>query len=111
MQQSFNFDRIGKQMPYSVPEDFFSNLETSLCQAAVNETSATPAPMRRSWKWMMRTTLSAAAMVAVILSLTMVFPRSAEPEGLSVEQAFSNLSTTDQDYIIDTFRNDMIIDY
>ena len=59
----------------------------------------------------MKTTLSAAAVVAIILSITALLPRVSEPEPLSLEQAFSNLSATDQEYIIDTFRNDMIIDY
>lgn len=111
MQQSFNLDRIGKKMPYGVPQEFFSQLESSLNEAAAKTAAEAHAPTPHTWRWVARTALTAAAVVAVILSLTVLFPHNIEPEGLSVEQAFSNLSSTDQEYILDTFRNDMIIDY
>lgn len=112
MQQDFNFDKIGKKMPYKVPEGFFSDLESSLNGLAAVSTAHVNKPA--AWLWAVRTALTAAAVVAIIFSLTIMFPKNrniSSNESISVEQAFSNLSTSDQDYIIDTFRNDMIIDY
>ena len=114
--QQFQFDKIGKKTPYNVPEGFFRDLESTLIRTIPEKAVETSqevrtAPSRSLWLWAMKTTLSEAALVAIILSITALLPRVSEPEPLSLEQAFSNLSATDQEYIIDTFRNDMIIDY
>lgn len=113
MQQNFSFDNTDRKMPYKVPEGFFPQLETSLNGIPTRHLEEKTLPAgQRGWMWMTRTSLAAAALVACIFGLTVLFPRNTTtPDQLSLEQAFSNLSAADQEYIIDTFRNDMIIDY
>lgn len=111
MHPEFKFENTGKKMPYTVPDGFFRELETSLNSIAGKQSVVRHVQAASPWMWIIRTSLTAAALVAIIFSLTVLFPHHREPENISVEQAFSNLSATDQDYIIDNFRNDMIIDY
>ena len=32
MNRDFDFNRVGKRMPYTVPEDFFAKLEDDVCR-------------------------------------------------------------------------------
>lgn len=110
----FSFEAAGKKMPYRVPDGFFEQLGDSIisrceAEAAAAGTSTRPAPGRLTWRaaW----TIAASTAAAVIVAVTLALPRSETTTPMSVEQAFENLSAADQDYILDTFSNDMIIDY
>ena len=41
--EKFDFDKVGKRMPYSTPEDFFKDMETNILEAVKNDT---PKPVK-----------------------------------------------------------------
>lgn len=112
----FTFDNVGKETPFRVPDGFFRQLESDIMRkAATTEPQAQPRRYRPTCRLIAGAAVTAAAAVALLISVntsvTGARPDTGTPGGLSVEQAFNNLSQADQDYLIDTFRNDMIIDY
>lgn len=106
----FSFDNVGKETPFRVPDGFFSQLESDIIHKAFPSESGKRKYLP-SWRIIAGASVAAAATVALLISSG---TRIAGPEpdtSLSIEQAFNNLSQADQDYLIDTFRNDIITDY
>ena len=109
----FSFEKAGKKMPYTVPDGFFEKMQADIIARSLTAapTNTVSRSRRLRWRaWVCAVTATAAA-VALVLTLTVALPHTETPDQMSVEQAFSNLSAADQEYIIDTFRNDMILDY
>lgn len=117
--EKFDFDKVGKRMPYSTPEDFFKDMETNILEAVKNDT---PKPvkvehkkrplMRVMWTAM----LAVAASVAVLLVLHIDFsaphpsyPSQTEQELQAVDQAFAQLSAADQAYLLDVYQEDVFL--
>jgi len=112
----FSFNDIGKAMPYRVPDGFFAGMTDKIINeaASITEQPMPSACCRCGFQPLhfLRIAAATAATVALLFSIGHIMqPASTTPDPLSVEQAFSNLSTADQEYILDTFRNEMIIDY
>lgn len=85
MNKDFDFDKIGKRMPYTTPEGFFDKLEDDIwkevkdgCREKENDKSATtetpyaghkPAKLRL----LMRSIVAVAASIALVLIVNMDF--------------------------------------
>ena len=117
--EKFDFDKVGKRMPYSTPEGFFKDMETNILEAVKNDT---PKPvkiehkkrplMRVMWTAM----LAVAASVAVLLVLHIDFsaphpshPSQTEQELPAVDQAFAQMSAGDQAYLLDVYQEDVFL--
>lgn len=117
--EKFDFDKVGKRMPYSTPEGFFKDMETNILEAVKNDT---PKPvkiehkkrplMRAMWTAM----LAVAASVALLLVLHIDFsaphpshPSRTEQELQAVDQAFAQLSAADQAYLLDVYQEDVFL--
>ena len=48
MNDKFSFDKVGKRMPYSVPDDFFAKMEDNILEEINGETPNRWASQRRS---------------------------------------------------------------
>lgn len=109
---STRLDKIGKQLPYSVPEGFFEQFNEHICATVAKETprrkilSALP-----TWRKIWHTTASAAAIAALVIAFKGLAPDAVHAENITIEQAFNNLSDEDQDALLDTYRADVIFDY
>lgn len=117
--EKFDFDKVGKRMPYSTPEDFFKDMETNILEAVKNDTPKSvkikhkKRPlMRVMWTAM----LAVAASVAVLLVLHIDFsaphpshPSQTEQELQAVDQAFAQLSAADQAYLLDVYQEDVFL--
>ena len=100
MDTQFDIEQTGnKQMPYLVPDDFFKKLEED-----VNMKST-----RRRRGYIGSAALTIAAGVALFLVLHLQKPETDAGDFAYVEQAFSQLNTEDQNYILDTYQNDVFI--
>ncbi len=108
----FNFEHVGRRMPYKVPDGFFDQLvEQTIEKASAIQQKKRISPLRR-YARALYTVATAAVLAAMIFSISALRPHpTATPRETTIEEAFSNLSAADQDYILDTFMNDMIIDY
>lgn len=109
MKQPFDFDSIGKRMPYTVPEGFFSSLQENVWKEAAPQRS--PASRHRSFA-PLRVAAFAAA-VAAAATLAVVFLRPAAPAAserlAAIEQAFSALTPEEQAFLLETYQEDPFI--
>jgi len=123
MEKIFDFEQVGKRMPYTVPDGFFDQLEADVMQKAKAETVhpkrrkiATPhfdlgSKKARAVKFAVRSAIAVAATVALFFVVRTTLPKS-EPvlasadDYASVELAFGQLSTDDQDFLIAVYEED-----
>ena len=107
MEQNYDFSNIGKKMPYTVPDNFFDKLEENV----MNEVKAQPTTKKKGSviRMAIRTALAVAACVALFLVVKKALPQgedSITDDFTSVELAFNNLSTEDQDYLLEVYQEE-----
>ena len=114
----FNFDQVGKRMPYSTPEGFFKEMEANILEQ-VKDDKPKPVRIQPKKRPLMKVIWAAAmaASVAVLLILHIDFaaphsslPSQADKEMQAVDQAFAQLSSTDQAYLLDVYQEDVFLD-
>ena len=114
MEKTLDLEKIGKRMPYSVPDDFFAKLEESVMnEVKVQKSEATALPERNKPVIIaIRSLLAIAAAVALFFveqtTLTKHDTISAD-DYASVELAFNNLSSDDQDFLVAVYENEEFV--
>ncbi|MGN1376656.1 MAG: hypothetical protein ACI4V5_08875 [Prevotella sp.] len=112
MKRDFDLENIGKKMPYTVPEGFFDTIEREVLAATTSEKVLSKSVSNHRFRF--RTIFAAAAGLALILAFSIynkVYDNESRQETnfTAVEQAFCNLSPTDQDYLIEAYQDDMFL--
>jgi len=107
MKTDFNFSKIGKKMPYTVPDDFFEQIEDTILEKVKNHQPISSKPKKKNRLITFKVTLAIAATIALFFIVKNVFFE--QRTTISVEQAFSKLSEEDQNYIITVFEDDVFI--
>ncbi len=118
--EKFNFDQVSKRMPYSTPEGFFKEMEANILEQVKDDK---PKPVRIQPKkrplmkviWTAATAVAASVAVLLILNIDFVAPHSSLPsqadnEMQAVDQAFAQLSSADQAYLLDVYQEDVFLD-
>ena len=118
--EKFDFGKVGKRMPYSTPEGFFKEMEANILEQVKNDK---PAPVRIQpkkrplMKVIWTAAIAVAASVAVLLILNIDFaaphstlPSQADNEMQAVDQAFAQLSSADQAYLLNVYQEDVFLD-
>lgn len=109
MDKDFDFDRVGKQMPYTVPDGFFAGMEAHIL-AEVNATRTKATRRRRRWAWMVTGGLTAVAASLVFALLPFTYAGGDVGASYSdVEQAFGNLSNEDRAYMLSVYQDDVFM--
>ena len=116
----FNFDQVGKRMPYSTPEGFFKEMEANILEQVKDNKPKTVRiqPKKRPlMKVIWAAAMAVAASVAVLLVLNIDFsaphsslPSQADNEMQAVDQAFAQLSSADQAYLLSVYQEDVFLD-
>ena len=111
MEQNYDFSKIGKQMPYTVPEGFFDKLEENV----MNEVKAQPAKTKKATiiRMAIRAAIAVAACIALFFVVKKVLPQgqdAAIDDFENVELAFNNLSTEDQDYLLEVYQEELFLE-
>jgi len=120
MDTNFDFGKVGKRMPYSTPDDFFKDMEANILEQ-VKDDKPKPVriqPKKQSLRKVIWTAaIAVAASVAVLLVLNIDFaaphsslPSQADNEMQAVDQAFAQLSSADQAYLLDVYQEDVFLD-
>ena len=114
MEKTFDFEKIGKRMPYSVPDDFFTKLEESVMdEVKVQKSEATALPERNKTVIIaIRSLLAIAAAVALFFVVQPTLTKNdtiSADDYASVELAFNNLSSDDQDFLIAVYEDEEYI--
>lgn len=116
MDKNFDFNQVGKRMPYSTPDDFFAKMQSNILDAVQDmpqKNTKIKTNRRTDRKWLWPVSLSAAAAVVVMFVINIHFLAPNTPTASSdiqdVEQAFAQLSECDQAYIVDVYQDDVFI--
>lgn len=116
----FDFDQVGKRMPYSTPEGFFKEMEANILEQVKDDKQV---PVRRQPKkrplmeviWAAAMAVAASVAVLLILNIDFMAPHSSLPsqadnEMQAVDQAFAQLSSADQAYLLNVYQEDVFLD-
>ena len=116
----FDFDQVGKRMPYSTPEGFFKEMEANILEQVKDDK---PAPVRSQPKnrplmkviWAAAMAVAASVAVLLVLNIDFMAPHSSLPsqagnELQAVDQAFAQLSSADQAYLLNVYQEDVFLD-
>ena len=116
----FDFDQVGKRMPYSTPEGFFKEMEANILEQVKDDKQV---PVRRQPKkrplmkviWTAAMAVAASVAVLLVLNIDFMAPRSSLPsqadnEMQAVDQAFAQLSSADQAYLLNVYQEDVFLD-
>ena len=114
MEKTFDFEKIGKRMPYTVPDDFFAKLEENVMDEVKGQKTETEAKTKRKKTVIIaiRSFLAVAAAIALFFVVQpMLTPKDtiSADDYASVELAFNNLSSEDQDFLIAVYENEEFI--
>lgn len=114
MEKTFDFEKIGKRMPYSVPDDFFTKLEESVMDEVKVQKSEATAILKRNKTVIIaiRSLLAIAATVALFFVVQPTLTKNdtiSADDYASVELAFNNLSSDDQDFLVAVYENEEFI--
>lgn len=94
------FDKIGRQMPYRVPDSFFDDFENRIIAGH----------RRRSTRhWIKKLLLPLGAAAAIAILLLAVRPAAFSPATgyAEIAQAFDDLSEADRTCLLDTYQDDI----
>ncbi len=131
MDTKFDFKQVGKRMPYTTPDNFFRDMEKNILEAVKEDSlkadslksdSSKPIriqPKKRPFiKMIWTAAIAVAASVAVLLVLNTDFsaPHSSLPsqgnnELQAVDQAFAQLSSADQAYLLEVYQEDVFLNH
>ena len=111
MEKTFDFENIGKRMPYTAPDDFFTKLEESVMDEVKVQKSEATAILKRNKTVIIaiRSLLAIAAAVALFFVVQPTLTKNdtiSADDYASVELAFNNLSSDDQDFLVAVYENE-----
>ena len=114
MEENNEFISVGKKMPYTVPDSFFDQLEENVMKAwnvdhNKREEKSSSSGKAKTIRIAIRTLLAVAACLALFLVVKKALPQGDDTiadDFTSVELAFNNLSTEDQDYLLEVYQEE-----
>ncbi len=110
MKDRFDFDNVGKRMPYTVPDGFFKEMEDNVLNSVACRRTEEKRVFRlsRRVKAGMAATAVASVVLAFVLSTGGHEPR--HTDFAEVEKAFCNLSPEDQMYMLSVYQEDVFME-
>lgn len=122
MTNEYNLDRVGKKMPYLLPEGFFGQMQANVLAEVEKEkmAKASQVEMKHRRKAKLVRLYVAAASIAACICLAVLVGRSflssdsAAPQHTaasvaSVDKAYDNLSNEEQQELNATYANDVYL--
>lgn len=121
MSANFDFNSVGKRMPYRLPDGALDTVEDRVMQEISRQPLATTvqpvvAPKKRHL--LRNFSLVASIAAAVVVGFIALSPNTNSPAAqqeqvtdiAQVEQAFNELSTEDQEYLVSVYEDDVFMD-
>lgn len=121
MERQFDFNKIGKRMPYTVPDGAFDEIEAGVARALKAEAPKVQAleagkviaEKSKSRKpWLLRWRPVAGIAVAASIALLMVFTPKELPDSEQLRQidtVYAELSDADQNHLLEIYDEDIYI--
>lgn len=118
MKDTFDFDKIGKLMPYRTPDRFFDKMEEDVMSRLKEQDSFSSAKVTmkkpvRSYKLIVRSLVSVAAVaiIALVIGSVLKEEKSSSVVGTAdLIQAFNQLDDADQLELLSTYQSDVFMD-
>lgn len=118
MKDTFDFDKIGKRMPYRTPDGFFDKMEEDVMSRLKEQDSLFNAKVTmkkpvRSYKLIVRSLASIAAVAIIALVIGSVLKEETSSSVVSTAdliQAFNQLDDADQLELLSTYQSDVFMD-
>lgn len=122
MSKEFEFDKIGKRMPYTTPNGFFEHLEDNIWekikddskkQEEIHPAITTEKHFVRQLskpRILVRSIIAVAASIVIAFVVRANLPKPNNASIGDVDRAFSQLTTDDQTYLLDVYQDDIFID-
>lgn len=106
MNSKSDLDKIGKRLPYIMPPETFNEIE-----ANVFETLNQDRRNKKSHRIIRWSSISGIAVAASIALLLAVAPKTTLHDDLltQIDQAYANLSETDQQFLIEIWQDDIFL--
>ena len=108
MDKKFDFNKVGKKMPYTMPDRFIDDMEEEV-MARVNVMNSKKHRRKTvALRWAM---YAASVAACLILTITAFMSKefSAEEWNEKEQCAFDRLSADDQDYILEVYDDDIFL--
>lgn len=131
MNKEFDFDKIGKRMPYDTPDGFFDKLEDDiwnkvkddylekesneknsegkLSQSIASEGKVAKPHKPAKLRFLIRSVIAVAAAVAIGFIINLSFFKPSPTTINDVDQAFSQLTVADQAYLMSVYQDDVFM--
>lgn len=106
MAHKFDFNDIGKRMPYTMPADTFGNIEANVIATLNKERQAMR--RRRILRWSSIGGIAAAASVTLLLMTKHLSAVQNDPL-TQIDLVFGNLSEADQEYLVEIYHEDFFL--
>ena len=119
MKDTFDFDKIGKRMPYRTPDGFFDKMEEDVMNRLKEQDSLFNAKVTMkkpvcSYKLIVRSLASVAggvAIIALVIGSVLKKKTSSSVVGTAdLIQAFNQLDDADQLELLSTYQSDVFMD-
>lgn len=107
MNKEFDFQNIGKRLPYTMPPESLSEMEANVL--------ATFKKAKRSKKsfgmlhWRPIAWLSVAASAALLLTIALSTPEPSDDLLTQIDLAYANLTENDQNFLIEICQDDIFL--
>ena len=110
MDSNFDFDKIGKRMPYKTPDGFFDKLEEDIMAQALRGEDVAYAPKAQSRLSALRIAVGCTLALAASLALFLIInSRASNPVTSTMEDvdmAFCQPSLDDQEFLTSLYQDD-----
>lgn len=106
MAEKFDFDDIGKRMPYTMPAGTPGEMEAHVFATLKKDRQSVR--KRRIFRWGSITGIAAAASVALLLMIKPI-PAVENDPLTQIDLAFANLSEADQEYLVEIYQEDFFL--
>lgn len=112
MSKPFDFNQVGKRLPYDVPFDFFESMEADVLRRIAHEPSGKPQLPRRRGRAVLRIAAAALSVAAVVALFFVINPFAARQESpdiafAGVEAAYESLDNADRLFLQQVYDDDV----
>ncbi len=109
IKDDFEMNRIGKRMPYTVPDDFFGKIERNVWSEIKEGTKQVDERRKPVIPVFAKIMSIAAAAIILILIVNANLMENQVDEFIEIEKAFAGLNSDDQAYLLDVYGEDVFI--
>lgn len=111
MKKEFDFEQVGKRMPYSVPDGFFDKMEEKV-MAEVAQTNSKKEGARKGMWGGIFLAIAASVVLLLVVKHHNMPAEEAQPYSFdNVELAYNNLSSDDQQFLMEIYEDDEMFNY